>query len=144
PAGVRGHRLRDPRHPRDRQSRRAGDQGPHPRSRGVMTTAGRKPVLRAIEGGLSKVPAPPKGLGPEAHQEWRRAAQELIDRKVLAKSDLPALEAYSVAYAMMRKLQPIAAKADPLLFNERTGAIKKHPAHVQLQAYLNLVLRYQS
>lgn len=108
-----------------------------------MTTAGRKPALITIEGGLSKVPSPPKGLNSEAREEWRRAAKDLIDRKVLAKSDLPALEAYSVAYAMMRKLQPIANSADPIIVNEKTGAVKKHPAHVALQSYLHLCLRYQ-
>lgn len=107
-------------------------------------TAGRKPALKAIDGGLSKVPAAPKGLGGDAREEWRRAAKDLIDRKVLAKSDLPALEAYAIAYGMMRQLQPIAAKSEPMLINAENGAIKNHPAHTALQKYLNLVLRYQS
>lgn len=104
---------------------------------------GSKPALKSIEGGLSKVPAPPKGLGADARDEWRRAAKDLIDRKVLARSDLPALEAYAVAYAMMKKIEPIAAKSDPIIINEKTGAIKKNPAHIMLQNYLNLCLRYQ-
>jgi len=108
-----------------------------------MMAPGCKPNLRAIDGGLAKVPPAPKTLGPEAREEWRRAAQDLVDRKVLAKSDLPALEAYAVAYAMMRKLQPIAAKSDPVIINEKTGAVKKNPAHVMLTNYLNICLRYQ-
>lgn len=104
---------------------------------------GPKPALRAIEGGLSKVPAPPKGLTLQARQEWKRAAQDLIDRKVLAKSDLPALEAYAVAFGMMQKLQPIAAKADPIMIS-KAGAVKNHPAHVALQKYLAIVARFQA
>lgn len=106
-------------------------------------TAGRKPALKTIEGGLSKVPAPRKGLAPEAREEWRRTASELIEQKILAKSDLPALEAYAIAAGMVRKLQPIANAADPIIV-AKSGAVKKHPAHVALTNYLNLCLRYQS
>jgi len=105
---------------------------------------GSKPALKAIDGGLSKVPAPPAGLTADARQEWKRATKDLIDRKVLAKSDLPVMEAYVVAFGGMRQLQPIAAKAEPFIVNKNTGAIKQHPAHANLQRYLNLVLRYQS
>lgn len=107
-----------------------------------MMKGGRKPVLRAIEGGLSKVPAPPPGLSAQGRQEWKRAAQDLIDRKVLAKSDLPALEAYSTAFGMMKQLQPVAGKAEPIIISER-GGVKTHPAHTALQKYLALVLRFQ-
>jgi len=105
---------------------------------------GRKPELKAIDGGLSRVPAPPKTLTTaEAREEWRRAAQDLIDRKVLAKSDLPALEAYAMAFAQMKRLQPLAAEADPIIV-AKSGAVKNHPAHVAFQKYLTIVLRYQS
>lgn len=107
-------------------------------------TAGRKPVLKAIDGGLSKVPAAPKNLSAEARQEWRRAAQDLIDRKVLAKSDLPALEAYAVAAGMVAKLTPIANAAEAIIVNPKTSAVKMHPAHTALQKYLALALRYQA
>jgi len=105
--------------------------------------AGPKPILRSIEGGLSKVPAPPAGLTAEARQEWKRAAKDLIDRKVLAKSDLPALEAYATAFGMMRQLQPIAAKAEPFIVNEKSGGIRPHPAHASLAKFLTLCLRFQ-
>ena len=105
-------------------------------------TAGRKPALKSIDGGLSKVPPPPKGMGADARQEWKRAAQDLIARKVLAKSDLPALEAYAIAYGMVRKLQPIADDAEPIIVS-KAGGVKTHPAHTALQKYLAIVLRYQ-
>lgn len=102
---------------------------------------GRKPVLKSIEGGLSNVPPPPKGLGPEARAEWSRAAKDLIDRKVLARSDLPTLEQYAIVAGMVKKLQPIAAGSDPVIVAQ-SGAVKQHPAHVMLAKYLNLCLRY--
>lgn len=104
---------------------------------------GRKPVLKSIDGGLSDVPPPPKGLGPEARQEWTRAAKDLIDRKVLAKSDLPALEQYAIAAGMVKKLQPLANESDPVIV-AKSGAVKQHPTHVMLTKYLNLCLRYCS
>jgi len=106
-------------------------------------TAGKKPALKVFDGSMSRIPAPPKGLDVAARDEWRRAAQDLIERKVLAKSDLPALEAYSMAYSMVRKLQPIAADAEPIIMS-KAGGVKTHPAHTALQKYLTIVLRYQA
>lgn len=107
-----------------------------------MMRGGRKPALKVIDGALSRIPAAPKGLTAEARQEWKRAAQDLIDRKVLAKSDLPALEAYAVAFGMLQKIQPIAAKAEPIMIS-KAGGVKTHPAHTALQKYLAIVLRFQ-
>ena len=105
---------------------------------------GVKPQLRAIEGGLSKVPAAPARLAPEAREEWRRAARELIDLGVLAKSDLQTLEQYAIAAGMVKQLQEIAAKAPPIITNEKSGAVKQHPAHVMLTKHLTLALRFAS
>lgn len=107
-----------------------------------MMRGGPKPSLRTIEGGLSKVPAPPSGLNAAARQEWKRAAKDLIDRKVLARSDLPALEAYAMAFGAMQQIQPIAAKAEPIMIS-KAGGVKTHPAHTALQKYLAIVLRFQ-
>ncbi|MBU4529779.1 MAG: P27 family phage terminase small subunit [Hoeflea sp.] len=106
--------------------------------------AGRKPQLRAIEGGLSKIPPAPAGLNPTARAEWNRTCGELIDRSALAKSDLPTIEMYATCRAMVVKFRPLADKAEPFLVNEKTGAIKKHPAHIALTNYLTLCLRYES
>ncbi|MBU4529174.1 MAG: P27 family phage terminase small subunit [Hoeflea sp.] len=105
---------------------------------------GVRPQLRAIEGGLSKVPAPPAGLNAAAREEWARTCSELIDRSALVKSDLPTVEMYATCRAMVIKLRPDADKAEPFLLNEKTGAIKQHPAHVTLTKYLSLCLRYES
>ena len=109
-----------------------------------MMAAGRKPELRSIEGGLSKVPPPPAGLNAAAREEWKRAGRDLIEMGVLARSDLPTLEMYATCRAMVRKLRPIADKAEPFIMNEKTGAIKKHPAHIGLTNYLTLCLRYEA
>lgn len=103
---------------------------------------GVKPQLRSIEGGLSKVPPPPARLAPEAREEWRRAARELIDLKILARSDLQTLEQYAIAAGMVKQLQEIAAKSQPIIVNEKSGAVKQHPAHVMLAKHLTLSLRF--
>jgi len=104
---------------------------------------GVKPQLRAIEGGLSKVPPPPAGLNAVAREEWKRAGKDLIDMGVLARSDLPTLEMYATCRAMVKKLRPLADKADAFIVNEKTGAIKQHPVHANLTKYLTLCLRYE-
>ena len=103
---------------------------------------GVKPQLRAIEGGLSKVPAAPARLAPKAREEWRRAARELVDQKLLAKGDLQALEHYAIAAGMVKQLQEIAAKSPPIIVNEKSGAVKQHPAHVMLAKHLTIALRF--
>lgn len=105
---------------------------------------GLKPKLRSIEGGLSKVPPPPSGLNAAAREEWRRTCAELIERQALAPSDLPAIEMYATARAMVRKLRPLADKADPFIVNEKSGGIRPHPAHSSLSKFLTLCLRYES
>ncbi|MHA6644563.1 phage terminase small subunit P27 family [Mesorhizobium sp. A623] len=104
--------------------------------------AGVKPILKSIEGGLAKVPPAPRDLAPDAREEWRRAAKELIDLKILTKSDLQALEQYAIAAGMVKQLQAIASKSPPIISNEKSGAVKQHPAHVMLAKYLTLALRF--
>lgn len=104
---------------------------------------GVKPQLRAIEGGLSKVPAAPAGLNSSAREEFRRAAQDMLDLKLLTKSDIPALGQLANARAMVKKLRPMADKADPIIVNEKTGATKQHPAYVMLEKFMSLCLRYE-
>lgn len=105
---------------------------------------GVKPQLRSIEGGLSKVPAAPTGLNAVAREEWKRTCRELIERSALAKSDLPTIEMYVTCRAMVAKIRPLADKAEPFIVNEKTGIVKKHPAHITLTNYLTLCLRYES
>lgn len=102
---------------------------------------GLKPQLRAIEGGLSKVPPAPRDLDAEARVEWKRAAKQLVDAGLLMESDLIALEQYSLAIGMVRRLQPEAAK-QPAVITAANGGIKSNPVHVMLAKYMTIAKSY--
>lgn len=107
-------------------------------------TRGLKPKFDVVQGGLSEVPPPPSGLNAVAREEWRRTCAELIELRGLAQSDLLTIEMYATARAMVRKLRPLADKADPFIINEKSGGIRPHPAHSSLSKFLTLCLRYES
>ena len=104
---------------------------------------GLKPQLTAIEGGLSKVPPVPKGMLPEGREEWRRVAKQLIELNALREADLKALEHYAIAAGMVKKIQPEANEAPPILVS-KSGAVKTHPAHTMLTRYLSIVKQYEA
>jgi P27 family predicted phage terminase small subunit len=88
---------------------------------------GRKPDLKAIEGGLSRLPPSPSWLPPEAKQEWRRVVPALKDRRTITKADLPMLEAYCLAAGTVRRAQAAIAADGDLIETER-GDKRRHPA----------------
>lgn len=96
---------------------------------------GVKPKLTAIEGGLSRMPPVPSRLDRYGKDEFRKAARELIDAGILAKSDLTVLELYAVTMAQVRKLQPIANK-EPAVVRTASGSVKTNPVHTQLNRYI--------
>lgn len=59
---------------------------------------GRKPTPKPTETGLlTRTPKPPAWLAPEAAAVWKRVAKRLVERRVLAETDLDCLASYSVA-----------------------------------------------
>lgn len=98
---------------------------------------GVKPQLRAIEGGLSKVPPAPRDLDKDAREEWKKAARDLIAAGLLVKSDLVTLEIFAVAMGQVRKLQPIANK-EPAVIATANGSMKTNPVHTMLGKYLTI------
>jgi P27 family predicted phage terminase small subunit len=87
---------------------------------------GRKPELKAIEGGLSRLPPAPAWLPQEAKAEWRRVVGALKGRRTMTKADLPMLEAYCLAAGTVRRAQAlIAAEGD--LVTTKNGT-RRHPA----------------
>ncbi|RAH97613.1 phage terminase small subunit P27 family [Acuticoccus sediminis] len=61
---------------------------------------GRKPNPKSTESGLLKrTPSVPAWFPAEAKSVWRRVAKRLIERRVLAESDLDTLASYCVATA---------------------------------------------
>ncbi|MBI1209664.1 MAG: phage terminase small subunit P27 family [Azospirillum sp.] len=88
---------------------------------------GRKPELKAIEGGLSRLPPAPSWLPTEAKAEWRRVVPGLRQRKTLTREDLPMLEAYCLASGTVRRMQATIATEGDMVTNDK-GDQKRHPA----------------
>lgn len=87
---------------------------------------GRKPELRAIDGGLAKAPPAPSWLPVEAKAEWRRIWPGLLARRTVTREDLPMVEAYALAVGTVRRSQAtIATEGDAVM--GPTGP-KRHPA----------------
>ncbi len=92
---------------------------------------GRKPEVKAAEGGLSRMPPAAAWLPPEAKSEWRRVLPGLCARRVLTREDLASLEAYCLSVGLVRKSQAtIAAEGD--FVSGPKGDRKRHPAHQTL------------
>ncbi len=88
---------------------------------------GRKPELKAIEGGLSALPTAPNWLPEDSKAEWRRVVPGLAERKTLTREDLPVLEAYCLASGTIRRMQAtIAAEGDTIITSR--GDKRRHPA----------------
>ena len=88
---------------------------------------GRKPELKAIEGGLSRLPPARAWLPKEAKDEWRRVVPGLRQRKTLTREDLPMLEAYCLASGTVRRMQATIATDGDHITNDK-GDTKRHPA----------------
>ena len=88
---------------------------------------GRKPELKAIDGGLARLPPAPSWLPSEAKAEWRRVTPGLRARKTLTREDLPMLEAYCLAAGTVRRMQTTIATEGDHITNEK-GDMKRHPA----------------
>ena len=61
---------------------------------------GRKPTPKPTESGLLvRAPKPPAWLPVEAAAVWKRVTKRLVERRVLAETDLDTLASYSLACA---------------------------------------------
>lgn len=92
---------------------------------------GRKPDLKAIEGGLSRLPPAPSWLPLEGKAEWRRVVPGLCQRKTLTREDLPMLEAYCLSAGTVRRMQATIAAEGDMVENDK-GDRKRHPAFQSL------------
>ncbi|BAS00611.1 phage terminase small subunit [Blastochloris viridis] len=81
-----------------------------------------KPHLVVNNDAVTRAPAPPAWLSPEAKKEWRRVMPILIERRILTTADLGSLESYCTSIGAMRDAQRI--------LNEEGLVIegKRHPA----------------
>lgn len=89
---------------------------------------GRKPALKAIEGGLARVPSPPDWLPVHAAAEWRRVMPHLTERRVLTDADMGTVESYCLAMGQIRQCQAELAAAPSPWIESAEGAPRPHPA----------------
>src|SRR5690554_6406802 len=86
----------------------------------------RKPATKAIVGALKVVPAQPKWLPEPAKVEWRRAARDLVDRRVLTDTMLATLASYCLATGLVR------SSTEAIEADGATCEGKRHPAFQNL------------
>jgi len=88
---------------------------------------GDKPALKAIEGGLARLPPAPGWLPKEGKHEWRRVVPGLRARRILSAEDIATLESYCLAVGTVRRMQAtIDSEGD--MVEDAKGSKKRHPA----------------
>lgn len=87
---------------------------------------GEKPKLVPIKGGFGKTPPAPSWLTSQAKAEWKRAAPELVKRKLLSQDVLATLEAYCTAAGQTREAEEIMAAEGRILETDKGKVM--HPA----------------
>lgn len=73
------------------------------------------------------VPRAPQWLSKPAKAEWRRAAAQLAERRVLTAGDLAALETFCSAKGRLVMAESLLAK-DGMTVKGPNGMLTKHPA----------------
>jgi P27 family predicted phage terminase small subunit len=97
---------------------------------------GTKPRLVVSNEAVTAIPPPPSWLPKDAKAEWKRVAPDLIARKVLAETDMAALENYTIAVAGVRETARILNRQG------RMVGSKAHPLIRQQLQYLESSRRY--
>lgn len=92
---------------------------------------GRKPTLNPDSNPIIDAPKPPSWLGKAARAEWRRIAPLLMDRRILAETDLTTLAHYCAATGTVQEQQKTINREGYVVATERGP--RAHPA-VRIQA----------
>jgi P27 family predicted phage terminase small subunit len=101
---------------------------------------GRRPELRAIEGGLLKAPPLPRTLAASMADDWNVVVADLQGRGILTTSMLAVVETYVGAIWVARECR--TAIADKGLFAQaKDGQPKPNPALAMLKAAQETVSR---
>lgn len=102
--------------------------------------AGRKPNLKAIDGGLKGVPKVPDHIPADMAGEWKTIAGDLAKRKLLTSSMMGLLSSYVLALWSVRQAQAAIAKHGVLIKGAHQ-ALKPNPANGLLSKSLEAVSR---
>lgn len=101
---------------------------------------GRKPNLKAIDGGLKGVPRVPDHIPAGMEGEWKTVAGDLARRKLLTSSMLGLLSTYIIALWSARQAQAAISKHGVLIKGAHQ-ALKPNPANGLLSKSLEAVAR---
>jgi P27 family predicted phage terminase small subunit len=101
---------------------------------------GRKPNLKAIDGGLKGVPQVPDGIPEAMIAEWKVIAADMAKRKILTASGLGVLSTYVIALWTVREAQAAIAKHG-VLVEAAARNLKPNPACALLAKSLEAVAR---
>lgn len=76
---------------------------------------------------LKKLPNPPSSLGKEGKSRWKIEGAKMMDKGILAETDLPALEVYCSAWDEVRHCEKVLAEQGEYFFRDN-GTMSAHPA----------------
>jgi P27 family predicted phage terminase small subunit len=101
---------------------------------------GRKPQLRAIDGGLKGAPQAPDHIPDDMVGEWKVVAADMAQRRILTASALGVLSSYVIALWSVREAQAAVAQHGVLVEGAHK-ALKPNPACGLLSKSLEAVAR---
>lgn len=101
---------------------------------------GRRPTLKAVDGGLNRVPPMPSHLPESCVDDWRTTTADLQGRGLLLPAVLPIVGEYVGALAISRECRAAIFKDGPIVRTAQ-GNPKPHPAAAMLKAQGELVAR---
>lgn len=101
---------------------------------------GRRPDLQPIEGGKSKLLAPPDHFPRAMCVEWQTVVADLMERGLLAESMTGVLACYVTSVWTVAECRK-ALGQDGFFVKTKTGEPKPHPAAGMLSKHVEIVAR---
>jgi len=108
-----------------------------------MAHPGAKPHLKAIDGGLTGIPAMPKAVHETMRPEWEVICADLRDRKLLTAVSVSSVETYVIAMWSIREAQK-AIEEHGMLIKTAHNMLKANPACAVIKQSGMLVARLAS
>lgn len=105
-----------------------------------MSIRGRKPELRAIDGGLKGVPKAPAHIHPEMVEEWNIVVSDMVERKILTAAMVSIVAVYVTALRTVRECEK-AINEHGLLVSSAHEKLKPNPACGILKSSMETVAR---
>ena len=101
---------------------------------------GRRPALKAVDGGMNRVPPMPSHLPAACLEDWQTTTADLQGRDLLLPAVLPIVAEYVGGLAIARECRTAIFKDGPIVRTAQ-GNPKPHPAANMLKSQGELVAR---